>query len=90
MKIRNDYVSNSSSSSVIVDEAAYDRFCAERGPAELSPEYIERDGVSCVEFYGCDSECSVVGYENDEVYVSELYDAMFCYNPTIIKWSNNH
>lgn len=90
MKLRNDYVSNSSSSSFIVDEATYDRYMEKRGPAELNPEYIEKDGVSCVEFYGCDSENSVMGYDNDEEYVSYLYEEMFQFDPTIIEWHNNH
>lgn len=90
MKIRSDYVSNSSSSSFIVDEATLDRYIEKYGPPEIDYSFENRNGISCVEFSGEDGEHNVEGYDNDEEYVRSLYDTMCMLNPEIIDWSNNH
>lgn len=92
MKTRNDFVSNSSSSSFIVDYATYEKYYEKYGATEMEPDYNieERNGIKCVEFYGWDDEHDIEGYDNDEEYVIELYREMCSLNPKIIEFSNNH
>jgi hypothetical protein len=92
MKLRNDYVSNSSSSSFIVDCDTYNRYYEKYGAPEIEANYCDglHNGLKCVEFYGYDDEHNVEGYDNDEECVRSIYDTMCMLDPEFIKWSNNH
>lgn len=90
MKLRSDFISNSSSCSFIVDSDTNERYKEKYGASELDCEYIEFNGKSCVEYCGYDADEGYPGYENAEEYLKDMYNKMADLDPKILEFYNNH
>lgn len=90
MKIRSDFVSNSSSSSFIVDKETNDKYEEKHGLIDLEKHYKDHNGLECVEYWGSDGDCTNDDYDNDEEYLENVYRSMCDLNPKFIDWKNHH
>ena len=90
MKTRNDFVSNSSSSSFIVDEATNSKYIDKYGFPELEGYSKKYNGIACVEYWGADDEHTNEAYDNDEELLESIYDEMCMLKPKFIEWRNHH
>ena len=90
MKTRNDFVSNSSSSSFIVDEDTNMKYIEKYGFPALEGFSKEYNGINCVEYWGADDEHTDDDYDNDEELLESIYDGMCLLNPKFIDWKNHH